>query len=106
MTENNTKRSEWSERERGALWIKKGVSKDYMSGHFSGKGERVNVVLFKNNNKTSERSPDYIIYESKPREDVAATTGGQETAVSEQENVETATVMHSDKSEEVPELLA
>ena len=68
-TENNTKKSEWRERELGALWIKQGNSaKDYMTGHCSINDEKVSVVVFKNTNKTSERAPDYVIYKHKPRE--------------------------------------
>jgi len=92
MSENNTKKSEWRERELGALWIKQGSSKNYMTGNFLSNGERIPVVVFKNTNKTSDNAPDYIIYKSKPR---------QEVSLDEQ-----PTVMHSDNSEEVPELLA
>jgi len=90
MSENNTKKSEWRERELGALWIKQGnSSKDYMTGHCSVNDEKVSVVVFKNSNKTSDRAPDYVIYKNKPREDSATT-----------ENTS------SNSSEEVPELLA
>lgn len=89
-TENNTKKSEWRERELGALWIKQGnSSKDYMTGHCSVNDEKVSVVVFKNNNKTSDRAPDYVIYKNKPREESVGA-----------ENVS------STVSEEVPELLA
>ena len=90
MSENNTKKSEWRERELGALWIKQGnSSKDYMTGHCSVNDEKVSVVVFKNSNKTSDRAPDYVIYKNKPREDSAATESTS-----------------SNSSEEVPELLA
>ena len=90
MSENNTKKSQWRERELGALWIKQGnSSKDYMTGHCSVNDEKVSVVVFKNSNKTSDRAPDYVIYKNKPREDSATT-----------ENTS------SNSSEEVPELLA
>ena len=90
MSENNTKKSEWRERELGALWIKQGnSSKDYMTGHCSVNDEKVSVVVFKNSNKTSDRAPDYVIYKNKPREDSVATESTS-----------------SNSSEEVPELLA
>ena len=89
-TENNTKKSEWRERELGALWIKQGnSSKDYMTGHCSVNDEKISVVGFKNNNKSSDRAPDYVIYKHKPREEEGATS-------STSANV----------NEEVPELLA
>tara|TARA_B100001094_G_scaffold332630_1_gene405562 strand:+ start:140 stop:409 length:270 start_codon:yes stop_codon:yes gene_type:complete len=87
-TENNTKvKSEWRERELGALWIKQGSSKDYMTGHCSVNNERISVVVFKNNNKSSDRAPDYVIYKHKDREEEASASNNQ-------------------AKEEVPELLA
>jgi uncharacterized protein (DUF736 family) len=90
MSENNTKgKSEWRERELGALWIKQGnSSKDYMTGHCSVNNEKISVVVFKNNNKSSDRAPDYVIYKHKAREE---------------ENTAAPT---NEATEEVPELLA
>ena len=90
-TENNTKKSEWRERELGALWIKQGnSSKDYMTGHCSVNDEKISVVVFKNNNKSSDRAPDYVFYKHKPREEEGAPSASSSASV----------------TEEVPELLA
>ena len=90
-TENNTKKSEWRERELGALWIKQGnSSKDYMTGHCSVNDEKISVVVFKNNNKSSDRAPDYVIYKHKPREEEGAPSAASSASA----------------TEEVPELLA
>lgn len=51
--------------ELGALWEKSGVKGPYMTGTING----VNVVLFKNGNKRNEKSPDWRVMKSKPREE-------------------------------------
>ena len=58
--------NEWKERELGALWVKNGRSGDFLSGHCLVDGSRVEMVVFRNKNKTSDRAPDYILYKSKP----------------------------------------
>lgn len=68
-TNNNsetTQNNEWRERELGALWVKNGKSSDFLSGHVAMEGQRVDIVVFRNKNKTSDRGPDYILYKSKP----------------------------------------
>ena len=67
MSTNNTttKNNEWREREVGALWMKQGATQDFMSGHCSVNDEKVELVVFKNKNKTSDRAPDYILYKSR-----------------------------------------
>ena len=55
-------------RKLGALWentSKKGSK--YMSGEIEIGREKVKVLVFRNNRKDKERSPDYIIYEREPR---------------------------------------
>lgn len=63
------------ENEVGALWLKK--SEKDGSAFFSGKlnvnGEQIDVVVFKNSFKQpGEKSPDYRIYKSQPREGFAS----------------------------------
>lgn len=51
----------------GCLWLK--TSKDgkkYMSGTVCVNGVKINIVVFKNNNKKEDRHPDYNILQSKP----------------------------------------
>ena len=48
----------------GSLWVNK--EKGYMSGTIN--EER--VVIFKNGFKTEDKHPDYIVYKSKPKEEV------------------------------------
>ena len=61
----NTKNNEWREREVGALWMKQGTTQDFMSGHCSVNDEKIELVVFKNKNKTSDRAPDYILYKNR-----------------------------------------
>jgi hypothetical protein len=50
--------------ELGALWIKHGPNSDYMTGEIAG----IKVVVFKSK-KTSEKSPDWRVLKSKPRDE-------------------------------------
>ena len=66
-TNTETKKNEWRDRELGALWLNKGQNKDYLSGHCSINDKKIELVVFKNTNKTSDRAPDYVIYKSRPK---------------------------------------
>lgn len=56
--------------EIGGLWLKesqKGTK--FMSGTMTFNGEKVEVVVFKNSHKQpGERTPDYRVYRSQPRD--------------------------------------
>jgi len=72
-------KSEWRERELGALWKRqsKNGSTTYLAGNLNGQG----VVIFGNRNKgENPKAPDYIVYKSR---DVAEKTS-QEEVVSEE----------------------
>jgi uncharacterized protein (DUF736 family) len=51
--------------ELGALWEKSGGRGPYMTGTING----VKVVLFKNDRKSSDKSPDWRVLKAKSRED-------------------------------------
>lgn len=66
MNDNKTE-NKWGNREMGALWLK--LSKDktqkYMTGHINSSLEgKIDVVIFSNKEKKSEKSPDFRIYAS------------------------------------------
>ena len=88
--------NEWKERELGALWVKNGRSGDFLSGHCLVDGSRVEMVVFRNKNKTSDRAPDYILYKSKPLDQNSAT---QKTPLKEGSSEQASA------SDEVPALL-
>lgn len=56
--------------ELGGLWLKTSqAGKKFMSGKLTLNGENVEVVVFKNEfKKDGERTPDYRVYRSQPRE--------------------------------------
>lgn len=60
------------EDELGVLWLKEAQAsgKKYMSGRLTIGDESVAVVVFKNEYKQEgERTPDYRVYRSQPRQD-------------------------------------
>lgn len=59
---------EKNEDELGALWVRTGARGDYMTGTIEIDGTKHNVVLFKNGNKKSDKSPDWRVLRAKPRE--------------------------------------
>jgi hypothetical protein len=71
-TNTNVAKSEWEEKELGALWSKQkqGTSDTYYSGKINlksvGFDKDIKVVVFPNRNKTSDAQPDLKIYISKP----------------------------------------
>ena len=57
--------------EIGALWVKSGAKGDYMTGSIEVNGEKVRVVCFAQR-KTSEKSPDWRVLKSVPRDEAPA----------------------------------
>lgn len=77
MNDKKTETSKWGQREVGALWTK--ISKDktqkYMTGHINTSLEgKIDIVIFSNKEKKSDKSPDFRIYisdkEQKPKGDI------------------------------------
>ena len=57
-----------AEKSIGGLWKNKTKKGDtYLSGSIEIGGEKVKIVIFKNNYKEEEKHPDYRIFESKPQ---------------------------------------
>lgn len=53
----------------GALWVKEGQKGDFYKGYITlDNGEKLNVVMFKNNYKKSEKQPDFQILKAKQPE--------------------------------------
>lgn len=81
MNDKKTETSKWGQREVGALWTK--ISKDktqkYMTGHINTSLEgKIDIVIFSNKEKKSDKSPDFRIYisdkEQKPKGDIQKKT--------------------------------
>lgn len=50
----------------GALWIKESEKGDFFTGHIvNDNGEKIKIVVFKNNYKNKETQPDYQILKSR-----------------------------------------
>lgn len=59
-------KSEWKEKEIGALWIKNGKQQDFLSGKIEVDGRVQQVIVFRNKGKKPEnKAPDYIVYKDK-----------------------------------------
>lgn len=62
-----TEQTKWDRREIGALWTKlsKDKSQKYMTGHIQTSLEgKIDVVIFSNKDKKSDKAPDFRIYVS------------------------------------------
>ena len=67
---NQASDSEWRKRELGALWVQQGRSQKYLTGYISVDElgiEKKRLVVFKKTQKSSDKAPDFVIYESKDR---------------------------------------
>ena len=54
----------------GALWTKEGTKGEFYKGYITlDNGERVNMVIFKNDYKNKENQPDYKILKAKITKD-------------------------------------
>jgi len=53
----------------GALWIKEGTNGEFFKGNIKlDNGEKINIVIFKNNYKNKEAQPDYQILKAKEQQ--------------------------------------
>lgn len=66
--------------EIGALWEKSGRKGAYMTGTLDIDGTKHQVVLFKNGNKKSEKSPDWRVLKSQPRNSAEERANGEQDA--------------------------
>ena len=54
----------------GALWIKTSTKGEFLSGNIEVDGKKIAIVCFRNTlKKEGEKTPDYNILISKPREE-------------------------------------
>jgi uncharacterized protein (DUF736 family) len=89
MSDNKTETSKWGQREVGALWTKisKDKSQKYMTGHINTSLEgKIDIVIFSNKEKKSDKSPDFRIYVS-DRPQKQKETPTSKAAASEEEPV-------------------
>ena len=77
---DNKNDNNWTRREVGALWTKlsRDKSQKYMTGHIQTSLEgKIDIVIFSNKEKKSDKSPDFRIYLSeKKKESLSASPAG------------------------------
>jgi len=62
---NENEKSDWSQREIGALWKREGRNQKYLTGKLKqADGSDQQVVIFSNKNKTKDNQPDFRVYKS------------------------------------------
>jgi uncharacterized protein (DUF736 family) len=71
METNTNNKSEWAEREMGALWKRENSNQKYLTGKIKVDGVEKNVVIFSNKHKQKDTHPDFRVYLSRDREAVA-----------------------------------
>ena len=63
---NTDNKTDWQNREVGALWKKESPTQKYFSGHVKvddyGEEKLLKVVIFSNRHKTKDNHPDFRIY--------------------------------------------
>jgi len=82
-TNTNSKsdsKSEWSEREIGALWKRESATQKYLTGKLKVDGVEKNVVIFSNKHKQKDTHPDFRVYLSRDRQaDTPVAEGSEES---------------------------
>ncbi|MAF43690.1 MAG: hypothetical protein CMI54_05940 [Parcubacteria group bacterium] len=84
-TENKT---DWKEREVGALWKKESATQKFFSGHVKivdddGEETLVKVVVFSNRHKSKDSHPDFRIYTVDDKKPVAKSSSKEEVETEE-----------------------
>lgn len=64
--------------ELGALWLKSGPKGEYMTGTIAG----VKVVVFRNGKKNSDKSPDWRVLKSVPKDTTPVRSEADDTDIS------------------------
>lgn len=78
MLEEQSTKSDWSQREIGAFWTRDSAKGKYLSGSIEvdelGVKKKMKVVMFPNRYKDNDKKPDYVLYISKDAEQSEAST--------------------------------
>lgn len=72
---DNKNDNNWTRREVGALWTKlsKDKSQKYMTGHIQTSLEgKIDIVIFSNKDKRTDKAPDFRVYLSEKKKDSAS----------------------------------
>jgi uncharacterized protein (DUF736 family) len=100
MLEEQSIKSDWSQREIGAFWTRDSAKGKYLSGSIEvdelGVKKKMRVVMFPNRYKDNDKKPDYVLYISKDTESALDQVDTQNSAQSEEK---------TSSKEEIPDSL-
>lgn len=82
----DTKNTEWTDREIGALWLN--VNQKTQEKYLTGKVNGEKVILFKNKYKSeNEKAPDFRMYKQKDQDSVATSSEPKEESFDAEEDM-------------------
>ena len=88
MLEEQSIKSDWSQREIGAFWTRDSAKGKYLSGSIEvdelGVKKKMRVVMFPNRYKDNDKKPDYVLYISKDNDATVDQVETQNSAQSEE----------------------
>ncbi len=89
VTMDNTaeQKSEWAQRELGALWKRESPNQKYLTGKVKVGDEDVNIVVFSNKHKTKDSQPDFRVYRSRDRQEVSTGSASENSSGEPQEEL-------------------
>jgi len=83
-TEQTKSKSNWKEREMGALWKKQGKDQTYLSGRLEvdefGTKKTIDVVIYSNKYKEKDNHPDFRVYRSQKLNEATEQTQSDEVS--------------------------
>ena len=85
--DNAEQKSEWSQRELGALWKRESPNQKYLTGKLQVDGKEVNVVVFSNRHKSKDNQPDFRVYKSEPRNQNSENSQGSSDSGQQEEEM-------------------
>lgn len=82
----DTKNTEWTDREIGALWLN--VNQKTQEKYLTGKVNGEKVILFKNKYKSeNEKAPDFRMYKQKDQDSTATSSEPKEESFDAEEDM-------------------
>ena len=82
----DTKNTEWTDREIGALWLN--VNQKTQEKYLTGKVNGEKVILFKNKYKSeNEKAPDFRMYKQKDQDSSASSSQSKEESFDDDEDM-------------------
>jgi uncharacterized protein (DUF736 family) len=82
----DTKNTEWTDREIGALWLN--VNQKTQEKYLTGKVNGEKVILFKNKYKSeNEKAPDFRMYKQKDQDSSSSSSQAKEESFDDDEDM-------------------